>query len=355
MNEQNIEIKHKNISVSEEEDQSENANIIQQNLIKSSLTSEGDMKPGVNHPKSQDCIPEGRTVVSTDLDNIHPILSIKQSLEQPKETAGLCQLHQTPFHFNYQQSHRTVTPNLSTSSSSTYEGRNVMSETSFLGSIMFTDLGAVPPAPSNQEPSTNSQLSSEKQGFEKTGSALITDDLVSSEICPMETGLAPSSSEIAQSTQKRLMNVDVKAKPRPVQADSLESDTEFFDCQQTFSELSEPELKSEELFNSETVYEVEESLSLPNTPTYGYLLATPKTTEKSELDSQESPRPASWGSEEIDLPIILEPEDECVGENDDELAYPYGYAHEHSYAEELSPMERGQYDDDDDSLGRVRV
>ncbi|KAF5907141.1 ankyrin-2 isoform X21 [Clarias magur] len=362
LNEQNIKIKHTNISVSEEENQSENVNIIEQNRIASSLTRE----PGVDDPKSLDYIPEGRTVVSSDLDNVHPMISLKQSLEKPKEAAGLCQIHQTPFHFNYQQSHRTVTANLSTSGSSSSEGRNVMSETSFVGSIMFTDLGSVPPETSklcpNQEPSTNSQLSNEKQGlgtfhhvlceFEKTESALSTDDLklVSSEIYPMETALAPSSSEPAQSTQERLMDVDVKAKPRPVQADSLESDTEFFDCQQTFSELSEPELRSEELFDSETVYHVEESLSLPNTPTYDYLLTTPKTTEKSELDSQESPRPASWGSEEIDLPIILEPEDECVGENDEELEYPY--AHERSYAEELSPRERGQYDDDDDSLGR---
>ncbi|KAK3545388.1 hypothetical protein QTP70_006284 [Hemibagrus guttatus] len=79
---------------------------------------------------------------------------------------------------------------------------------------------------------------------------------------------------------------------------------------------------------------------------------TPKITENSEADSQDSPRPVSWGSEEIDLPIILEPEDECVAEHDEEIVYPYGYADQHSYAEELPPRQGGQYDEDDDSLGR---
>ncbi|XP_053089119.1 ankyrin-2b isoform X3 [Pangasianodon hypophthalmus] len=373
----NIEIKIKNTSGSEDDssqiqNQSASVTILEQKAIVSTLTSEGNIEPGVSDPKSLHFIPEGRTVVSTNLETGCPMIPLKQSLEQPKETSGLCQIHTTPFHFNHRQSHRTVTPNLSISSSPSSDGRDVMSSsrrTPFLGSrVLPTGLGSVTSVSSelcsNQELPTNSQLSTEKQyfdtfpyvisEFEKTVSALSTDDpkLVSSEISPMETALAPSSSEISQSTDESLMDVDLKANRRPVQADSLESDTEFFDCQQTFSDVSEPELRSEKLFDSETVYHVEESSSLPYTPAYDCLSATPKITEKSELDSQDSPCPASWGSEETDLPIVLEPEDECVGEHDEEIAYPYGYADEHSYAEELPPRQGGQYDEDDDSLGR---
>ncbi|XP_053537218.1 ankyrin-2b isoform X3 [Ictalurus punctatus] len=376
---QNIEIKNKNTSVSEEDssqfqNQGDIVTILEQKANVSSLTSEGNIQQGICHPKSLHYIPEGRTVVSNDLENVRPMISLNQSLEHPKETSGLCRICTTPFHFNHQQSHRTVTPNVSISGYPSSDCRDVMSRsvrTPFLGSRMLpTDLGSVTPVSSelcsNQELSTNSQFSIEKEcfesfhhvisEFEKTVSPLSTDDpkLVSSEIWSMETALAPTSSEISQSKNERLMDVDLKSKPRPVQADSLDSDTEFFDCQQTFSDASEPELKSEELFDSETVYHVEESLSLPNTPAYDYLSATPKITEKSELDSEDSPRPVSWGSEEIDLPIVLEPEDESesVGEHDEDIAYPYGYAGEHSYAEELPPRQGGQYDEDDDSLGR---
>ncbi|XP_060789279.1 ankyrin-2b isoform X5 [Neoarius graeffei] len=356
---QNLEIKNKNTSGSEVDssqvqNQSTNVTILEQKAIASSLASEGNIQPGVSDPNSLHCIPEGRTVGSTDLDNVCPMTSLKQSFEQPKETSGLCQIHTTPFHFS-QQSHRTVTPNLIISSSPSSDVISASERTPFLGSsVLPTDLGSVTPASSelcsNQEPSTFHHVISE---FEKTVSARSTDDpkSVSNQICPMETALAPSSSEISQPTAERLTDFDLKAKPTPVQADSLDSDTEFFDCPQTFLDISEPELRSEELFDSEAVYHVEESPSLPNTPAYDNLLATSKITEKSELDSQESPRPVSWGSEEIDLPIVLEPEDECIGEHDEEIAYPYGYADEHSYAEELPPRQGGQYDDDD-SLGR---
>ncbi|GAA6106242.1 ankyrin-2b isoform X1 [Tachysurus ichikawai] len=200
-----------------------------------------------------------------------------------------------------------------------------------------------------------SSLTSEVSEYEKPVSALSTDDsdLVAGGICPMEIALAPTSFETSHSTDGSLMDVDLKkAKPRPVQSDSLESDNEFFDCQQTFSDVPEPELRSEDIFGPETLYHVEEFPSLPNTPAYDYLLVTSKITEKSEVDSQDSPCPVSWGSEEIDLPLVLEPEDECVDEHEEEVAYPYGYADEHSYAEELPPRQGGQYDEDDDSLGR---
>lgn len=306
------------------------------------MTSDGNVPPVVSDPKTLHYIPEERMVIYTDLENAHPITSVNESLEQPKETSGFPQIHTTPFHFSYQRSHRTVTPNLSISSSASSDCRDVMSSSStasLVGSrVLLADLVSVGPVPSelsvNQELSTNSQR-------------------VTSEMYPMETALPCSSSELSHSIYETLMDVELKPKPRPVQADSLESDSEFFDCHQTFLDVSEPELRSEELFDS--VYHVEESPLLPNSPAYDYLSVMPRTTEKSDLDSQGSPRPVSWESEEIDLPIVLEPEDECVGEHDEDIAYPYGYAEEHSYAEELSPRQGDQYDEDDDSLGRVSL
>lgn len=346
--------------------------ILEQKAIVSSLTRESDIPPVVSDPESLRYIPDRRTVDNTQLEIAHSMISLKQSLEQPKKTSGFCQ---TPFHFNYQESHRTVNPNLSIPSSPSSDCKDVMSSslrTPFLSCRdLPTDLDSVTPVPSeicsNQQLSSASELSTEKKcfetfhhaisEFEKNVSALSPDDpkLVSSIMCPMETALATSSPERSQSTDESLMDVELKPKPRPVHADSLESDSEFFDCQQTFSDVSEPELRSDELFDPETVYHVEESPSLPNMPAYDYLSVTPKITEKSELDSQDSPGPISSGSEEIDLPIVLEPEDECVGEHDEEIAYPFGYADEHSFAEELPPRQGGQYDEDDDSLGRVRL
>ncbi|XP_058250471.1 ankyrin-2b isoform X2 [Hemibagrus wyckioides] len=375
---QNREIKNKNISVSEDDssqvqNQSTSVTILEQKAIESFVTGEGSIQTGVNDPKSLHYTSEQRTAVSTDPDNVCPAISLEQSLEQPKETSGLCEIHTTPFQFNHQQSHRTVIPNLSISSSPSSDYRDVTPHSvriPFVGSrVLPTDLGPVTPMfselCSNQKLSTNSQLSIENQHsetfhhvvseVEKPVSALNTDDsdLVAGGICPVEIALAPTSFELSQSTGVKLMDVDLKkVKPRPVQSDSVESDIEFFDCQQTFSDVSEPELRSEDIFDAETYYHVEESSSLTNTPAYDYLSVTPKITERSEADSQDSPRPVSWGSEEIDLPIILEPEDECLDENDEEIIYPYGYADEHSYAEELPPRQGGQYDEDDDSLGR---
>lgn len=324
MKKHNIEIKNKHTPL-QVQNESANAIILEKNAIASFSTSDGNIPPVVSDPMTLH--PMG---ISTDLENAHPITSVNQSLEQPKETSGFHQIHTTPFHFSYQRSHRIVTPNLFIPSSSSSDCRDVMSSSSrapFLDStVLLTDLVSVEPVPS--ELSFNQEYS-------------------------METASAPSSSRLSQSMYERLMDVEMKPKRRPVQADSLESDSEFFDCQQTFSDVSEPELRSEELFDSEIVYHVEESPSLPNTPAYDYLSVTPRITEKSDIDSQGSPRPVSWDSEEIDLPIILEPEDECVGEHDEDISYPYGYVDEHSYAEELPPRQIGQYDEDDDSLGRV--
>ncbi|ROL48322.1 Ankyrin-2 [Anabarilius grahami] len=144
-----------------------------------------------------------------------------------------------------------------------------------------------------------------------------------------------------------IYSVNLKSRPRPVHTDSTESDAEFFDCQQTFSETSEPEVGSSELLDvPQAIYQVEELSSLSSSPEY--LTDIPKLREYTQLRKDD--RPLSWGSE--DLPIVLEPEDEYTGEAGEEKAFPYDYTGDHSFAEELPPMERFQYDDDDDFLGR---
>ncbi|TSL34536.1 Ankyrin-2 [Bagarius yarrelli] len=345
---QNRERKNDYSSVSEEEvkevqNQSTSVVILEQKA-ESSLPSEGSIQPDVSDPHLLHFIPE----------------------DQPKETSGLNQSYTTFFNFSHQQSHRTVTPNLSVSSSPFSNCKeSSFVRTPFLNSTGQPTSSMTPVASklfSNQELPTYSQLSIEKQiietgdvvsEVEKHASVISTDDadLVAGEKYPMKIALAPTSSEISQFTDQRKMDDKLKkAKPRPVQADSLESDTEFFDCQQTFSDVSEPEIKSEENLDSEMLYHCEEALFLPNTPVYDYLSVMPKITEKSEADSQDSPRPVSWGSEEIDLPIVLEPEDEC--EHEEEFEYSYGYVDKHFYPEELPPRQEGQYDEDNDSLGR---
>ncbi|XP_067256384.1 ankyrin-2b isoform X3 [Chanodichthys erythropterus] len=144
-----------------------------------------------------------------------------------------------------------------------------------------------------------------------------------------------------------IYSLNLKSRPRPVHTDSIESDAEFFDCQQTFSETSEQEVGSLELLDvPQAIYQVEELPSLSSSPEY--LRDIPKCREYTQLKKDD--RPLSWGSE--DLPIVLEPEDEYTGETGEEKAFPYDYTGDHSFAEELPPMERFQYDDDDDFLGR---
>ncbi|KAI4883819.1 hypothetical protein NFI96_033231 [Prochilodus magdalenae] len=355
-------------------------------LIASSLTT--DTKPLPN-------IPERSTSPSSssDLENVHST-SFKKSLEQAKTPSGLYQLC-TPFQFNDQESHRTVTPNLSSSTSpisgfgyAPPDYTDVVSRSP--GSVVSpTDMSPLSPvfseSCSDQAQSTDSPLSIEKVSagatgsfqlspdfqqvlseFEKTLAELGTDKpgLVFSESCSSRT--APSSNEVThepeiskQPTEAmddiRLMDIDLKAKPGPVHADSVESDAEFFDCQQTFSDTSEPEHRSLELLDVPgVIYRVEEPPSLPSTPDFDCLTGTPKRKEYSHLEKEDRERPISWGSEELDLPIVLEPEDEYVGEHGEDIAFPYGYADEHSFAEELPPREEAQFDDDDDddSLGR---
>ncbi|XP_051757277.1 ankyrin-2b isoform X1 [Ctenopharyngodon idella] len=143
-----------------------------------------------------------------------------------------------------------------------------------------------------------------------------------------------------------LYSLNLKSRPRLVHTDSTESDAEFFDCQQTFSETSDPEVGLSELLDvPQAIYQVEELPSLSSSPEY--LTDIPKLREYTQLKKDD--RPLSWGSE--DLPIVLEPEDEYTGEAG-EKSFPYDYTGDHSFAEELPPMERFQYDDDDDFLGR---
>ncbi|XP_026123919.1 ankyrin-2b isoform X36 [Carassius auratus] len=144
-----------------------------------------------------------------------------------------------------------------------------------------------------------------------------------------------------------LYSLNLKARPRPVHADSIESEAEFFDCRQTFSDTSEPEVESSEIVDvPQTIYHVEELPSLSVSPEY--LTGISKLREETQLKKDE--RPLSWASE--DLPIVLEPEDEYTGEVGEEKDFPYDYTGDHSFAEELPTIEGAEYDDDDDSLGR---
>lgn len=145
-----------------------------------------------------------------------------------------------------------------------------------------------------------------------------------------------------------LYSLNLKARPRLVHADSIESDAEFFDCQQTFSDTSESEVGSSEVLDvPQSIYRVEELPSLLSSPEY--LTGISKLREHTQLKKDE--RPLYWARE--DLPIVLEPEDECTGEVGEEKAFPFDYTGDHSFAEELPPIEGAEYDDDDDSLGRV--
>ncbi|XP_059392713.1 uncharacterized protein LOC132125351 [Carassius carassius] len=145
-----------------------------------------------------------------------------------------------------------------------------------------------------------------------------------------------------------LYSLNLKARPRPVHADSIESEAEFFDCRQTFSDTSEPEVESSEILDvPQTIYHVEELPSLSVSPEY--LTGISKLREQTQLKRDE--RPLSWASE--DLPIVLEPEDEYTSEVGEEKDFPYDYTGDHSFAEELPTIEGAEYDDDDDSLGRV--
>ncbi|XP_016396332.1 uncharacterized protein LOC107730116 [Sinocyclocheilus rhinocerous] len=145
-----------------------------------------------------------------------------------------------------------------------------------------------------------------------------------------------------------LYSLNLRARPRPVHADSIESDAEFFDCRQRFSDTSEPEVGSSEVLDvPQTIYHVEELPSLSSSPEY--LTGISKLREHTQLKKDE--RPLSWASE--DLPIVLEPEDEYTCEVGEEKDFPYDYTGEHSFAEELPTIEGADYDDDDDSLGRV--
>lgn len=161
----------------------------------------------------------------------------------------------------------------------------------------------------------------------------------------MPTKLIPLDATAALDVDSPLYSLNLKSRPRPVHTDSVESEAEFFDCQQTFSETSEPEFESSELLDvPQAIYQVEELPSSSSSPEYP--TGVPKLRQYTHLKKDD--RPSSWGSE--DLPIILEPEDEYTAE---EKAFPYGYTGDHSFAEELPPVERLQYDDDDDFLGRV--
>lgn len=174
----------------------------------------------------------------------------------------------------------------------------------------------------------------------------VTQELKASEMPSKLTGdQMQLDATAALDVDSPLYSLSLNYRPRPVHTDSIESDAEFFDCQQTFSDTSEPEIGSSQLLDvPQAIYQVEELPSLSSSPEY--LTGIPKLREYTEMKRDD--RPLSWGSE--DLPIVLEPEDEYSGE---EKAFPYDYTGDHSFAEELPPMKGIDYDDDDDFLGRV--
>ncbi|XP_051524667.1 titin homolog isoform X2 [Myxocyprinus asiaticus] len=363
-------------------------------LIASSLTSESSKEsdPGVTTN-----IPEQIFAFEAHKSNVPP----HPSPEGPRASTGSQELNS--FQFHLQDTHRRVTPNLTASSqlslsleSSDYS--NLLSRSIVIPStgtqVSPTDLSPIYPvfstSSSDLELSPVSCESLSAAGifqvtpgfkyvlseFEETLSSFVGEkpqsNIVFPGMYPLVAAMTHCSLKVTQelkaselparlSDDQKLLdatavldvdsplyNVNLKAWPRPVHADSTESDVEFFDCHQTFSDKSEPEDGSAEFLDvAQMVYQVEEPASLTSSPEN--LTGIPKLKEYTQLKKDD--RPLSWGSEDLDLPLDLEPEDEYTGE---EKAYAYDYASDHTFAEELPPRERAQYDDDDDdSLGRV--
>ncbi|XP_051576891.1 uncharacterized protein LOC127454015 [Myxocyprinus asiaticus] len=368
----------------------------QQKLIASSLTSESSKE---SDPRVTTMIPEEIFAFDARKSNVSPHPLPKE----PRASTGSQELHS--FQFHLQESHRRVTPNLTASSQLSLSLKSPDYRHLLSGSINIpstgiqvspTDLSPIShvysTSSSDQELSPLSResaagifqvspgfkyaLSEFEQTLSSFGGKKPESNLVFPGTYPLVAAMTPRSLEVTQELkasklptrltddQKQLdastvidvdsplYSVNLKARPRLVHADStdVESDVEFFDCCQTFSDTSEPELGSAELLDvPQTVYQVEEPPSLPSSPEY--LTGITKLREYAQLKKDD--RPLSWGSEDLDLPLVLEPEDEYTGE---EKAYAYGYAGDHSFAEELPPREGAQYDDDDDdddSLGRV--
>lgn len=314
----------------------------QHQLSTSSLITDISSKPVVSDLKSLQETSTTRSCLGTET----PSIVSKSSVEHFKESS---EFYNSSFQFDQQQTHRTVVPNLTVNTPILTS--LACSVTSFSLGTPFTEIRASssdqnPFMPvyskpfSHQEQSTHSQLSNDIVPTEThIMETVLASDLQGTQDTLYKHRISEQSSEV---TDDKLKEVNLEAKPKLVRAESLDSDGEFFDCCQTLSEESETENKPDELLDLDDVYKVEEPPSLSNTP---------RVLVRERHDSQ---RPISWGSEEFDLPIVFEPEDVCVGEHDEELAYPYGYAGEHSFAEELPARGDAQYDDDDeDSLGRV--
>lgn len=131
-----------------------------------------------------------------------------------------------------------------------------------------------------------------------------------------------------------------------VHTDSIKTEdsegSEFFDCKQSFSDVSEPEPEAEAVKAlSDIPYHIE---SLPGTPSFDFLSSQHYFKKGRGL--------VSVDHDDLELPIVLEPEE--TYESDEEMEKYYGY--EGTVAEELPPRKGDYYDDDDeDSLGRVRA
>ena len=149
-----------------------------------------------------------------------------------------------------------------------------------------------------------------------------------------------------EKTVSELESEDAKVPPKGVSKGSesppqSDSDTEFFDCRQAFSDYSEPE---EVKLDHEITYHISEPPSpMPGTsPDVSFLKGTPQYTGQAYLRVDDYKRFSS-GSESLgEFAYDSEGSRECRTEGDLPVC------------EELPSRDQAGYSDDDDFLGRVR-
>ena len=263
------------------------------------------------------------------------------------------------------KTHRAITPNLQESPLQ----NTLTSESSYFimpsprSSDLFSPMSSdrlVPPdyhavvSDYGQRPSEHSQVSpadlspvSPVFSDSSLDVGLSTDAASEGVVATAETGFRQALSEFEKTLALCDPNKGTRRHPatqqRLVHTDSIKSEgsegSEFFDCKQAFSDASEPEQEAEAL-RADIPFHIE---SLPGTPSFDFL--------SSQYYSKSGRRPVSMGSDELELPIVLEPEEMYECDEEGELDYEYAG----TVAEELPPRKGDYYDDDEDSLGRVSV
>ncbi|XP_031441404.1 uncharacterized protein LOC105907238 [Clupea harengus] len=260
------------------------------------------------------------------------------------------------------KTHRAITPNLQESPLQ----NTLTSESSYFimpsprSSDLFSPMSSdrlVPPdyhavvSDYGQRPSEHSQVSpadlspvSPVFSDSSLDVGLSTDAASEGMVATAETGFRQALSEFEKTLALCDPNKGNRRHPatqqRLVHTDSIKSEgsegSEFFDCKQAFSDASEPEQEAEAL-RADIPFHIE---SLPGTPSFDFL--------SSQYYSKSGRRPVSMGSDELELPIVLEPEEMYECDEEGELDYEYAG----TVAEELPPRKGDYYDDDEDSLGR---